>query len=227
MRKIIFNLMLAGLFMNFGYPILIDEWRNYQFNHSKILQLKNMSADELMNRFDEVVLEIIEFENPSPEQAKGKTDNRKPTETKTTRKQKVRPIVNTTKLEISDARRRILETSKKYLGLPYIYGAMDPSKGFDCSGFARFVYKESIDVELPRTSSSQFVAIGGKLVDYNNLKPGDLMFFSHSGNGIQHVGIFIEPGKFIHAPRTGRRISIDNFNGYYQNHFVKGKTFLQ
>ena len=227
MKKIVFNLVLAGLFMNFGYPILIDEWRDYQFNHSKILQLKNMSAEELMNRFDEVVLEIIEFENPSPEQVKGKTDNRKPTETKTTRQQKVRPIVNTTKLKISDARGRILETSKKYLGLPYIYGAMDPSKGFDCSGFARFVYKESIDVELPRTSSSQFVATGGKLVDYNNLKPGDLMFFSHSGNGIQHVGIFIEPGKFIHAPRTGRRISIDNFNGYYQNHFVKGKTFLQ
>ena len=227
MKKIVFNLVLAGLFMNFGYPILIDEWRDYQFNHSKILQLKNMSADELMNRFDEVVLEIIEFENPSPEQAKGKTDNRKPTETKRTRKQKVRPIVNTTKLEISDARGRILETSKKYLGLPYIYGAMDPSKGFDCSGFARFVYKESIDVELPRTSSSQFVATGGKLVDYDDLKPGDLMFFSHSGNGIQHVGIYIEPGKFIHAPRTGRRISIDNFNGYYQNHFVKGKTFLQ
>lgn len=69
MKKIVFNLVLAGLFMNFGFPILIDEWRDYQFNHSKILQLKNMSADELMNRFDEVVLEIIEFENPSQEQA--------------------------------------------------------------------------------------------------------------------------------------------------------------
>ena len=104
---------------------------------------------------------------------------------------------------------------------------MDPAKGFDCSGFARFVYKESINVNLPRTSSSQFVADGGKLVEYIDLQPGDLMFFSHSGSRIQHVGIFVKPGKFIHAPRTGRRISVDNYNGYWKTHFVKGKTFLQ
>ena len=62
MKKIIFNLILAGVFMNFGYPILVDEWRDFQFKNSDMEALKNMSADELMNRF-EFVLEKIEFEN--------------------------------------------------------------------------------------------------------------------------------------------------------------------
>ena len=228
MKKLLFNLILAGLFMNFGYPILIDKWRDYQFKNSDMEALKNMSADDLMNRF-ELVLEKIDFDIPSTEQIKTtKTTTRKSTKGENTLKPKVeRPKVNIPKLGISDARRKILAESQRHIGLPYIYGSMDPTKGFDCSGFARYVYKKSIGAELPRTSSRQFVATGGKLVDYKDLKPGDLMFFSHSGNGIQHVGIFIEPGKFIHAPRTGRRISIENFNGYYQNHFVKGKTFLQ
>ena len=62
MKKIIFNLILAGVFMNFGYPILVDEWRDFQFKNSDMEALKNMSADELMNRF-EFVLDKIDFEN--------------------------------------------------------------------------------------------------------------------------------------------------------------------
>lgn len=228
MKKIIFNLILAGIFMNFGYPILVDEWRDFQFKNSDMEALKNMSADELMNRF-EFVLEKIEFENTDlKETTRSNSKVKASSKSNTSQAQKVeRPKVNATKLGTSEARKKILAESEKHIGLPYSYGSMDPAKGFDCSGFARFVYKESINVNLPRTSSSQFVADGGKLVEYKDLQPGDLMFFSHSGSRIQHVGIFVKPGKFIHAPRTGRRISVDNYNGYWATHFVKGKTFLQ
>lgn len=228
MKKIIFNLILAGVFMNFGYPILVNEWRDFQFKNSEMEALKNMSADELMNRF-ELVLEKIDFDNiDGKEKSKSYSTAKASTTRKTAPTQKAeRPKVIFPKQGISDAREKILAESQKHIGLPYSYGSMDPAKGFDCSGFARFVYKESIEVNLPRTSSSQFVADGGKLLDYKDLQPGDLMFFSHSGSHIQHVGIFVEPGKFIHAPRTGRRISVDNYNGYWENHFVKGKTFLQ
>ena len=228
MKKIVFNLILAGVFMNLGYPILVDKWRDFQFKNSDMEALKNMSADELMNRF-EFVLEKIEFENTDlKETTRSNSKVKASSKSNTSQPQKVeRPKVNTTNLGISEARKKILAESQKHIGLPYSYGSMDPAKGFDCSGFARFVYKESINVNLPRTSSSQFVADGGKLVEYKDLQPGDLMFFSHSGSRIQHVGIFFEPGKFIHAPRTGRRISVDNYNGYWATHFVKGKTFLQ
>ena len=228
MKKIVFNLILAGVFMNFGYPILVDEWRDFQFKNSDMEALQNMSADELMNRF-EFVLEKIEFENTVlKETTRSNSKVKASSKSNTSQVQKVeRPKVNATKLGTSEARKKILAESEKHIGLPYSYGSMDPAKGFDCSGFARFVYKESINVNLPRTSSSQFVADGGKLVEYKDLQPGDLMFFSHSGSRIQHVGIFVEPGKFIHAPRTGRRISVDNYNGYWETHFVKGKTFLQ
>ena len=214
--------------MNFGYPILVNECRDFQFKNSDMEALKNMSADELMNRF-ELVLEKIDFENTDlKETTRSNSEVKASSKSNTSQPQKVeRPKVNTTNLGTSEARKKILAESEKHIGLPYSYGSMDPAKGFDCSGFARFVYKESINVNLPRTSSSQFVADGGKLVEYKDLQPGDLMFFSHSGSRIQHVGIFVKPGKFIHAPRTGRRISVDNYNDYWETHFVKGKTFLQ
>ena len=65
------------------------------------------------------------------------------------------------------------------------------------------------------------------MVGFDQLKPGDLMFFSHNGRQIQHVGIYIDENHFIHAPRTGRRISIDELGRYWKQKFVKGKTYLQ
>ena len=181
MKKIIFNLILAGVFMNFGYPILVDEWRDFQFKNSDMEALKNMSADELMNRFD-FVLDKIDFENTDLKETTKSTQRQehhpraKPLQYKKLKDQKYLYLNK----ELRMQEKKILAESQKHIGLPYSYGSMDPAKGFDCSGFARFVYKESINVNLPRTSSSQFVADGGKLVEYKDLQPGDLMFFSHS-----------------------------------------------
>ena len=72
-------------------------------------------------------------------------------------------------------------------------------------------------------SKNQFSS-GGVMVGFEQLKPGDLMFFSHNGRQIQHVGIYIDKNHFIHAPRTGRRISIDELGRYWKQKFVKRKN---
>ena len=138
-----------------------------------------------------------------------------------------RESVSLPKMNISAARMAVLKESQKHIGIPYSYGSMDHASGFDCSGLVGYVYNKSISLKLPRSSRSQFAANGGKFLEYKDLQPGDLMFFSHNGQNIQHVGIYIEEGRFIHAPRTGRRITIDEYSRYWRQHFVKGKSYLQ
>ena len=91
----------------------------------------------------------------------------------------------------------LLAKAKTFLGRPYHYGGITP-KGFDCSGFVRFVFG-SCGIDLDRTSGSQ--ANQGVPIDLANIQPGDLLFFSTRGmrKGISHVGIYLGEGQFIHA----------------------------
>jgi cell wall-associated NlpC family hydrolase len=95
----------------------------------------------------------------------------------------------------------LLAKAKTYLGLPYRYGGMSP-KGFDCSGFVRYVFG-SMGIDLDRTSGSQ--AKQGDPIDLAHIQPGDLLFFSTRGmrKGISHVGIYLGEGRFIHASNWG------------------------
>jgi peptidoglycan DL-endopeptidase CwlO len=84
----------------------------------------------------------------------------------------------------------------QYLGVPYVWGGSSPSTGFDCSGFTSYVYAQ-VGVYLPHHAASQYSM--GTPVAYEQLAPGDLVFFS----GLGHVGIYIGQGQFVHAPHTG------------------------
>ncbi len=95
----------------------------------------------------------------------------------------------------------ILAYAKNFLGVPYRYGGSSPS-GFDCSGFVKYVYAY-FGVNLPRTSYSQMYS--GYAVNTSALEPGDLLFFRGGG----HVGIYAGNNTYIHAPQTGRTVSID------------------
>ena len=95
----------------------------------------------------------------------------------------------------------LLAEAKTYLGLPYRYGGVSP-KGFDCSGFVRFVFG-SFGIDLSRSSGAQ--AKQGDPIALRDILPGDLLFFSTRGmrKGISHVGIYLGDGRFIHASSWG------------------------
>lgn len=100
---------------------------------------------------------------------------------------------------------QVVRTALAYRGSRYVRGGTG-ARGFDCSGFTRFVYAK-YGVELPHSSKSQ--ASCGKHVEKSDLREGDLVFFKTRGGGISHVGIYIGDRKFIHAstPKTGVIVS--------------------
>ncbi len=123
----------------------------------------------------------------------------------------------------SGASADILNTAQQYIGVPYVYGGHSPEKGFDCSGLVFYVFQQN-GMSLQRTADKQFLQ--GQDVPADQIKPGDLVFFSHSGKYVDHVGIYAGNDLFIHAPRTGRTVSYDSMStGYYQSHFRGAKRF--
>ena len=107
---------------------------------------------------------------------------------------------------------RIIDTAKKYMGVPYVWGGMTPS-GFDCSGLVQYVFAEN-GMSLPRTTTLQYKV--GTYVSRSNLKVGDLVFFDTSGNGVSHVGIYMGNGQFIHSS-SSKGVTISNLSNSYWN----------
>ena len=223
MKKIIQNVILAGLFMNVVYPELLYQFNKFRFNGSLVEKFNQIDVNDLILNPGEYFNHMGEFNSQKIiETSKAIVQSRK------SNKMPSDEVLSTVSLKkIPGARRVILEESKKYIGIPYSFGSKDPSTGFDCSGYVSYVYKKAIDYDLPAGSKNQFSKGGGLLVNYTQLKPGDLMFFSHSGSSIQHVGIYVGNDQFIHAPRTGRRISIDEVGRYWKQKFVKGRSLVQ
>lgn len=110
----------------------------------------------------------------------------------------------------TDRESAITGKALQYLGVPYLWGGTDPSKGLDCSGFTQLVYK-SQGVDLPRVSSQQATA-GRAVPSMAEARPGDLLFFDYSPErpGIDHVGIFMGDGKMIAAPQPGEVVKIQS-----------------
>jgi Cell wall-associated hydrolases (invasion-associated proteins) len=126
----------------------------------------------------------------------------------------------------TDLRQQIVEYAKKYLGVKYKYGSSSP-KGFDCSGFVLYVYKH-FGITLERTSADQ--GNHGTKIDKEDLKPGDLVFFDTNGghNAIEHVGMYIGDGKFIHASSgSSRCVTISSLNeGFYDNAYMRSRRYI-
>jgi len=107
----------------------------------------------------------------------------------------------------------VVAIARRYVNrTPYVWGGTTPD-GFDCSGLVLYCYRK-VGISLPRTSRQQFTA--GAYIPPDRLdllEPGDLVFFGRDGDPgrIHHVAIFIGDGKMIHAPQTGRKVSVDSF----------------
>jgi hypothetical protein len=118
--------------------------------------------------------------------------------------------------------------AKKFLNIPYVWGATGPDK-FDCSGFTQKIYAKS-GIVLPRHSTRQ--AKVGEYVTYDNLERGDMVFFDTDRKAtgvVNHVGIYLEDGKFIHASSGNKKVVITNFNEkpFYRNRFLWGRRVIQ
>ena len=104
------------------------------------------------------------------------------------------------------------------LGVPYLSGGTSEEKGFDCSGFVRHMYEKSVGLVLPRRAEEQ--AKVTEEIKRSELKPGDLVFFNTLKRTFSHVGIYVGDGKFIHAPRPGKAVRVDDMReAYWQNRF--------
>lgn len=128
----------------------------------------------------------------------------------------------------STAEQKMVSYAKKFIGVKYVWGGNTPSSGFDCSGFVKYVYK-NFGVNLNRVASDQ--AAQGLKVAKDKLKPGDLVFFDTNGghNSINHVGMYIGGGQFIHASssRSVHRVTISSLSGgYYSNAYMTARRFI-
>ena len=111
------------------------------------------------------------------------------------------------------------------VGTPYLYGGNTPESGFDCSGLVTYVYREMVDLKLPRTSR-ELAAVQGPKIEPQRLATGDLVFFGSRGN-VSHVGIYVGEGRFVHAPSTGGTVRLDSLGGHYwKDHYTGAKRVL-
>ena len=115
----------------------------------------------------------------------------------------------------------VLQRAFSLLGTPYRWGGTSPEGGFDCSGLVGYVFR-TIGIDLPRVSRSM-ANEGTAVVDRTALAEGDLVFFGKRGR-VDHVGIYIGEGKFLHAPRTGRDVTVSSMDsGYWSQKYLQAR----
>ena len=106
-------------------------------------------------------------------------------------------------------------SAMNFLGVPYRRGGNSAEQGFDCSGFTRHIFEASLGLVLPRRADEQARLAGLLSVAKDELKPGDLVFFNTMRRAFSHVGIYVGEGKFIHAPRTGGAVRVEDMRQAY------------
>jgi hypothetical protein len=107
-----------------------------------------------------------------------------------------------------------------FLGVPYRRGGNTFETGFDCSGFVRAIFEQTAGLVLPRKAEQQAAAT--QKIDRNDLQPGDLVFFNTMRRTFSHVGIYVGNGKFIHSPKPGAEVRVEDMGVAYWNHRFDG-----
>lgn len=112
------------------------------------------------------------------------------------------------------------------VGINYRLGGTNPDSGLDCSGFVQIVFRDSLGKLLPRTAKEQSQV--GDEVSRNELKPGDLVFFNTMRRAFSHVGIYLGDNHFVHAPRTGGEVRVEDMSqGYWVKRYNGARRVLQ
>lgn len=124
---------------------------------------------------------------------------------------------------------QVINEAKKWMGYPYRFGADGPHEGaMDCSAFVRYVFNK-VGVSLPRVSRSQATR-GTRVNSISALQPGDLLFFHATNTGpsnrVDHVGIYIGDGKFIHTYKPGIGVTINSLSGFWKQRYLFARRVL-
>jgi cell wall-associated NlpC family hydrolase len=105
-----------------------------------------------------------------------------------------------------------------FLGVPYKRGGNSAESGFDCSGFVKAMYQQTVGLVLPRRAADQAAAT--QSITKSELQPGDLVFFNTLKSAFSHVGIYVGDNKFIHSPRSGSVVRVEDMRiGYWSSRF--------
>ena len=119
---------------------------------------------------------------------------------------------------VTDKASSIVFNAMGFMGVPYRRGGNSVDAGFDCSGFVRAMYEQTVGLLLPRRADQQAAAT--QVIDKKELQPGDLVFFNTMRRNFSHVGIYVGDGKFIHSPRSGSEVRVEDMGvAYWKRRF--------
>ena len=132
------------------------------------------------------------------------------------------PAVQTTVMsriqEIKDRAGQLVSKASDFIGTRYKMGGNTVSQGLDCSGLVRLVFKDALNINLPRTAAE--ISRAGEKIDQSELQPGDLVFYNTLKRGFSHVGIYLGDNKFIHSPSAGGQVRIESMElSYWKKRF--------
>lgn len=116
---------------------------------------------------------------------------------------------------VRDTASDLVLSAMNFLGVRYTRGGNSVENGFDCSGFTRHIFEMSVGLVLPRRADEQAKDSSLAAIRRDELKPGDLVFFNTMRATFSHVGIYVGEGKFIHAPRTGSAVRVEDMRDAY------------
>ncbi len=123
----------------------------------------------------------------------------------------------------------VVDFALQFEGYDYVYGGKSPEEGFDCSGFVYYVYKQ-FGYTLNPGATNQWNTLSDTVVPKNDLRPGDLVFFSDNGqvSGMTHVGLYIGDGKMIHAANSRKGVIITELSEpYYVRMYLGAKRVIE
>ena len=116
---------------------------------------------------------------------------------------------------VRDRASEAVMTAMNFLGVPYRRGGNTEATGFDCSGFTRHIFEMSLGLVLPRRADEQASLSSLLPIQREDLKPGDLVFVNTMKRTFSHVGIYVGDDKFIHSPRAGGAVRIEDMRESY------------
>ena len=118
----------------------------------------------------------------------------------------------------------VLQRALALMGTPYRWGGTSPDSGFDCSGLVGYVFRTTLGIELPRVSRDMAAKADAELIrSRDELRQGDLVFFGLKGR-VNHVGIYVGEGRFLHSPSSGKDVRVDSLiTGYWANRYLQGR----